>query len=242
MTAPATLKRASAPFLDEIAAVAAELVRRDWAEANAGNLSVRVSRAETGGLSLLVKRAGARMRDVARRPLAGLCLVLVDGSGRVLKVLPDAAQPSTELRAHVTVHKALLERRPSDCAVLHTHPTATIALSMMIPNDRRIVSLLARMHSEGPLAIAGRLTALRFAAPGSSELARTTAAAVARFPGVIWPMHGMIATGPDLSSALDLIEVTDKAATIALRLGDRRMRTSGLTRAQALAIIRTTGR
>ena len=242
MATSALLKRAAAPFLNEISAVAAELVRHGWAEANAGNLSLRVPSTMPGSHALLVKRARARMRDIARRPLDCLCLVHVDDKSRLLGVVPGTARPSTELRAHLAVHRVLMEHRPADRAVLHTHPTATITLSMLVADGRKLVSLLARMHSEGPLAIAGRLTALRFAVPGSTELARTTAVAVARTPGVIWPMHGMIATGPNLSSVLDLIEVTDKAATIALGLGVRRMFSTGLTRAQEQAVRRAVGR
>lgn len=242
MTAHAQFKRIAAPFLDEIAGVAAELVRHGWAEANAGNLSLRIPGTGTGGYALLVKRAGVRMRDVARNPLAGLCLVSVTDGGRVTGVLPAAAGPSTELPSHVAVHNALLACRPSDRAVLHTHPTATIALGMLVPDGTKFAALLARMHSEGPLVLAGRMTVLPFSAPGSDELARATAAAVARTPGVIWPLHGMVATGPDLSAALDLVEVVDKAASIALSLGARRMLSLGLTPAQTRATRRAAGR
>jgi rhamnulose-1-phosphate aldolase len=237
-----TLSRVAGPYVEEIAAVAAEVARRGWAEANAGNLSVRVEAPEfTGaqtrlpsarralaGRSLLVKRAGARMRDIARNPIAGLCLVRFAADGLSYRVLPADAEPSTELPSHLAVHDALIRHRPRDTAVLHTHPTATIAVSLL-QSPRELVALLARMHSEGPLFIHGRVAAISFQPPGTEELAKATAAALRNASGVIWPCHGMVATGPGFAAALDIIEVVDKAAAVALSLGERKMLSAGLT-------------
>jgi ribulose-5-phosphate 4-epimerase/fuculose-1-phosphate aldolase len=88
----------------------------------------------------------------------------------------------------------------------------------------------------------GRVAAIRFQPPGSEALAKATAAALRTSSGVIWPLHGMVATGPDPAAALDLVEVVDKAATIALALGEHRMMTSGLTFAQEMAVREAFGR
>ena len=234
-----------------IARVAAELCRRGWAEANAGNFSVRVqalpettgpvtrlavARRRLAGCSFVVKRAGARMRDIALDPVPGLCLVQVTDDGRAYHVLPDHTQPSTEIATHLAAQEVLLKSRQSDTTVLHTHPTATIALSLMVANPRELVPLLTRMHSEGPLVVQGRVTAIGFAPPGTEALARVTAAALRRASGVIWPGHGTVTTGADPAAALDLVEIIDKLAAIALQLGERRMLSAGLTFVQEMAV------
>ncbi len=222
------------PWRDDFASVAAELHRRNWAEANAGNLSIRLLTRGPGSL-LLVKRAGARMRDIARNPDQGICLVQLDRQGRVCMVRPPDAMPTSELAAHLAVHRVLARHRPKDRAVLHTHPTALVALSLLVRPRKALVALLARMHSEGPVLIQGRLTAAPLYPPGSASLARATAAAVSHSSAVIWPGHGLVSVGPTLNSALDLVELVDKAATVALLLG-RRIGTAGLSAAEVRAI------
>jgi rhamnulose-1-phosphate aldolase len=246
---PDVLGGIAAPLLGPVAVVAGELLRHGWAEAGAGNFSLRVEAprltgseldlpvrvSRLAGKTLLVKRTGARMRDVAANPLAALCLVQVSETGSACRIHPAAARPTSEFASHLAVHNVLLRLRPEDKAVLHCHPTATIALSLLIKDPRELAGLVTRMHSEGPVLLQGRVAALRFLAPGSIDLARATASALEKTQCAIWPGHGAIAVGPDLDAALDIMEMVDKAATIALYLGERRMLTSGLTFAQELA-------
>ena len=205
-------------------------------------LPLAVPRPKLAGSTLLVKRAGARMRDLARDPASHLCLVRLDDRGRAYSVAPADAIPSSELAAHLAVHDLLVRRRPLDRAVLHTHPTALVALSLLLPDPRGLVALLARMHSEGPLLIHGRVAAIPFCPPGSDGLARATARALGTTSGVIWPLHGMVACGPSLADALDLVEVADKTAEIALHLGERRVMNAGLSFAQEMAVREAAGK
>jgi len=221
----------------DVALVAAELARRNWAEANAGNLSFRLE--SRAGLTLLTKRAGFRMRELACEPGPGLCRVRCDARGRVRSVVPHGALPTSELSTHLAVHRVLARHRPRDRAVLHTHPTALVALSLLVPVPGKLVALLSRMHSEGPALITGRVAAIPFHLPGSDALARATARAFHTASAVIWPCHGIVSAGSTLAEALDLIEVVDKAADIALRLGERRIGRAGLSPAQERAVRRS---
>lgn len=228
------VRSAAGPCLKEIAAMAADVDRRGWAEANAGNFSIRLAPV-SGATTLLMKRAGARMRDIARSPLAGLCLVVIGPDGRAARVHPAGAVPTSELPAHLAAHAAAGRRGAR--AVLHVHPTATIALSLLISRPSGLVGMLERMHSEGPASIRDRVAVAGFAAPSSARLARATASGLRRASAVIWPLHGVIATGPDLAAALDLVQIIDKAATIALLAGARRA-TAGLTPTQMRRVLR----
>lgn len=224
------------PHADDVAAVAAEFARRGWAEANAGNISVRLG-AWPAVSTLLVKRADVRMRDLVRSPAEGLCVLRFGAGDRSYSVVPKGAKPSSELPTHVAVHDVLARLRHHDRVVVHTHPTALIALTHLLPNPKQLVGRLLGAHTEGPLLLRDRLTAIRLLPPGSMALGRATACAIEHASAVIWPMHGIVAVGPTAAAALDLIELTEKAAQIVLNLGSH----AGLSPAQQKAIRRSFG-
>ena len=226
------LAGAAGPFLAEIRAVASELVKNGWAEANAGNISFRLpgvpdfagsdhplpdARPELGGRALLVKTAGTRMRDLAEDPCSGLCLLCLNEAGTAYRLL-DNRQPTSEMPTHLAVHSALVRTRPEHICVLHTHPTGLIALSSLYPEPESLLAKLVRAHVEVQL-FRPKLEVLPFIAPGTENLGAATGKAFEEHSGVIWPRHGMVASGSTPAEALDLIEVADKAARIALLSG-----------------------
>ncbi len=221
------------PYADDVALVAGELVRRGWAEANAGNISVRLGEGPLLS-ALLVKRANTRMRDLAHNPAEGFCLLTFGAGDRSYSVAPKGTKPSSELPTHVAVHDMLARFRHNDRVVVHTHPTALISLTHRFPNQKRLIRLLLSTCTEAPVLLQDRLTAIPFLPPGSSSLGRATANALEQFSAVIWPGHGIVAVGPNAASALDLIELTDKAAQIALNLDSH----AGLSPAQQKSVRR----
>ncbi|MFO7650090.1 MAG: class II aldolase/adducin family protein, partial [bacterium] len=201
------------PWLPAVAGTARELAARGWAEANAGNLSLRIA-APAGtrgrpidlpvpveplaGHCLLIKRAGVRMRDLACCPSDGLCAVTIGRAGGA-RLIGDS--PSSELAAHLAAHAVLVRFKPADRVFLHTHPTNLAALSVIVAH-RSLPRLLVRMHTEAPVLLQGLITALPFHPPGSLALARATARALRRFRAVVWASHGLAASAPDLAAAL----------------------------------------
>jgi len=230
------LKKVVEPYLEDIAGVASEFSRRGWAEANAGNISVRLGAGPVLG-AMLVKRADTRMRDLARDPAKGLCLLRFGAGDRSYSVLPKGTKPSSELPAHVAVHDILARFRSRDRVVVHTHPTALISLTHRCPNPKQLVRRLLSTHTEAPLLLQDRLTAIPFLPPGSLSLGRATADVIEHYSAVIWPAHGIVAVGPTASSALDIIELTEKAAQIALNVGPN----AGLSPAQQKSIRKASG-
>lgn len=234
---PATqLDKTVSPYADDIGLVASELARHGWAEANAGNISIRLGEGPVLS-ALLVKRANVRMRDLARHPSEGLCLLKFEAGDRSYSVLPAGAKPSTELPTHVAAHDMLARFRQDDRVVVHTHPTALISLTHRLSNPKQLIRILLSTHTEAPILLQDRLTAIPFLPPGSSSLGRTTASALEQFSAVIWPGHGIVAVGPTAACALDLIELTEKAAQIALNLGSH----TGLSPAQQKSIRKAFG-
>ncbi|MEO0082441.1 MAG: TrmH family RNA methyltransferase [candidate division WOR-3 bacterium] len=241
--APDVLCRIAAPFLAEISVIAQQLVNKGWAEANAGNFSFRVSGVpefpgsyrqlpytltELGNWALLTKKAGVRMGELADAPLGGLCLVRLNQTGNAYCVLDDEV-PTSELPSHLAAHSVLNKIRPEHTRLLHTHPTALVALSLLYPEPESLVALLIRSLAE-VRQLAHDIVALPFIEPGTVNLGNATARAFGRASAVIWPRHGMIASGRVLAEAMDLIEVCDKAAQIALLAREPARRESGRTR------------
>jgi rhamnulose-1-phosphate aldolase len=229
----AQMEKIVSPYADDVALVASELARRGWAEANAGNISLRLSEGPILS-SLLVKRANTRMRDLARNPTEGLCLLTFGAGDRSYSVVPKGTQPSSELPTHVAVHDMLARFRHRDRVVVHTHPTALISLTHQFQDQRRLIRMLLSTCTEAPILLQDRLTAIPFLPPGSTSLGRATATALEQFSAVIWPGHGIVAVGPTATSALDLVELAEKAAQIALSLGSH----AGLSPAQQKAVRR----
>ncbi|MCK4232142.1 rhamnulose-1-phosphate aldolase [candidate division WOR-3 bacterium] len=230
------LREALSEHEPEICTVAGLLAERGWAEANGGNLSIRlggsfdpigerfplnIPRPELEGHSLLLTTSGSRMRDLAENPLENLCLVRIVDSGRSFLAESAGGKLTSEFPSHLAVHAVLCKERPDHRAFLHTHPTFLIALTHLAPDNSEILDTLVRMFPEAALLLHENLEVLDYRTPGSDELGVATAEAIRRVSGVVWRGHGMLASGANLYSALDLVEVADKAARIALLLGDK---------------------
>jgi rhamnulose-1-phosphate aldolase len=220
----------------EICTVAGLLAEHGWAEANGGNLSLRlcssfdhagerfplsIPRPELEGHSLLLTTTGSRMREVAENPSENLCLVRIVDSGSSFLVESEGGEVTSEFPTHLAVHALLVRERPDHHALLHTHPTFLIALTHLTPDNSEIRDTLVRMFPEAALLLHDNLEVLDYRTPGSDELGVATAEAIRRVSGVVWRGHGMLASGANLSCALDLVEVADKAARIALLIWDR---------------------
>lgn len=251
-TVKAALREAVSENERQIRMLAGILDARGWAEGNAGNFSMRlvlssqprgekielpVRYPELEGRVMLLTTRGSRMRDVARDPLANLILVKIAEGGMEYVVESKSGKVTSEFASHLAAHAVLVKARPGHAVFLHTHPTHVLALSHLAKKPGELRDILVKMNPEAALGLHKNLAVLEFLTPGSEELARATADALARARGVIWSGHGMAATGEDLEAALDIIEVADKAAQLALLMGDHREQ-CGLSRDQLADIYR----
>lgn len=250
-----SLSKALETWEREICSLARVLAEQGWAEGNGGNLSIRlddtfnprgekfplaIPRSELEGCCMLVTLAGSRMRDLAENPLDNLCLVKITDHGQAYAVESKRGEVTSEFPSHLAVHAVLARERPDHRVLLHTHPTFLIALTHLVNEGSELIDTLIRMFPEAALSLHENLKVLDYMLPGSEELGKATAEAVRRVCGVIWRGHGMLAVGQDLASALDLVEITDKAARVALLLGDKR-RQSGLSQDQLRSIYEAFG-
>lgn len=225
------------PELDEIARICGWLARLGWSEGAGGNLSVRVEEAasaiasmpgkedhalpveapQLAGTHLLVTGRGTRARDIMEDPAAGVGLYRLSADGESAAWLWGNKRPTSELPSHVAIHAALAEARPTHRAILHTHPTALIALTHLpeFQAGNTLSTTLMGMQSEAWLHLPRGIAHLPYYLPGSLDLGLASAEAVRQGHAVVlWHMHGALATGDTLSGALDALQVVEKAAQI----------------------------
>lgn len=147
------------------------------------------------------------MAQLARNPLPYLCFVRPSQTRLGFKVIPEDAVPTKEIMAHIFAQKIIARIRPYERAVLHTHPTETIKVTLIHPEKETLISgFLARVRSKIKTF---RATPINYFPPGSKQLARATAQAFQNAHVIIWPRHGIIASGKTLGIAFHRIKVVN---------------------------------
>jgi rhamnulose-1-phosphate aldolase len=226
-------------YLDEIAETAMLLWKRGWAERNAGNISINVSKifdkntnqysddsdliktdrnySTISNIIFLVTATGSRMREIAKETERYTCLIKISGDGNYYQKIPiipgnDDIIPTSELPTHLAIHEVLALNNAEEKVVLHTHPTELIALSQIQEIKNEINQILIGMHPENIIFIPDGIGYIPFILPGSDELANATSKAFERHKILLWEKHGCIAIGNNLNNAFDLIDTLAKSA------------------------------
>ncbi|MGC9361445.1 MAG: class II aldolase/adducin family protein [Candidatus Syntrophosphaera sp.] len=209
-------------LLSEIQGVAAQINLRGWCEANAGNISINVTRMLQSIIPgearwYLVSRSGSRYRQLARDPIPGLVLISVLGQKSIH--CPSEAAPTSEWGCHKKLQEHFIAKGLDEKVVLHSHPASIILLSQMdIYSDAEILNqALAEALPEFSLYLPQGIACVPFAPPGSIELAESTINAVKCRKVLFWQGHGMVSCGENPDQALDRMEVAEKATDILLK-------------------------
>lgn len=204
-----------------------------WAEANAGNMSIRLeldpnidmseeiklpeSFPSLKNISFLVTASGSRMRHVKEDPGKYICAVRIGSDGKSLFYNSrNGLRPTSEIAAHLSIHDILLRTRPEFKALLHCHTDYLTALAGIdkLRNDLSLTQALSSAHTEVMAVIpqgAGFISRLE---PGSQELAAALGEKFGSKDIVLLEAHGSFAAGTDLTAALDITEVAEKAAKL----------------------------
>jgi rhamnulose-1-phosphate aldolase len=223
---------------------------RGWAEASAGNMSLRlgdvpaslgelvpdssrvqktvVDMSELIGDRFLVTASGSRMRDIAAEPEKGMCLIQVLDRQRFW-MMDGPGQPSSEWATHVGLHSLFKESHSPERAVIHCHPLSLIALSHVFSSEKEMNDRIFRMQHETRLFVPEMLGLVPYAVTGSSGLADATKEKLKKYRLALWDKHGVIASGKTLDQALDRIEIVEKAAALYLKLKSAGLEPEGLS-------------
>ena len=175
-----------------IARVCRRLYERGLVAGPDGNVSVRLHDG-----SIVVTPSGMSKVDVTPDDL-----VLVDPEGRVLD---GKGNPSSELRMHLRIY----ERRADVSAVVHGHPPT--ATGFAVAGE----SFMAPVLPEVILQM-GEVPIVRYATPGTAELADSFDPYLARHDAFLMANHGATTVGPTLEVAHQRIESLEHAARIIL--------------------------
>jgi len=244
----------------EFSRLAVALYLKGWAEASAGNMSLRLAEGVPASLSgiapgphqvqkaavdmtdligdrFLVTASGSRMREIAEEPGKGLCLIQVLDSQRFWLI--DGAGPlSSEWGTHAGLHSLFKENRSGERAVVHCHPVSMVALSHIFNSEKEMNDRIFRMQPETRLCVPEMLGLIPFAPSGSKELAKSTKEKLKKYRLALWDKHGVIASGKTLAQALDRIEIVEKAAAIYLQLRSAGIEPEGLSDEQIAETLR----
>jgi len=227
--------------VDEIADISGYMWERGWAERNAGNFTVDVTRflpgdmhngnqfltvplpisqSELAGRSFIVKVMGAPMRNVARRPKKHLLLITIAKDLKGYQVLwggeGSNSKPTSEFISHLKIHQYIQQNNLPLTTFLHTHPPYLIALSQIEKylHEDIINHLLITMHPEVKICIPDGVGVAPYRPPGSEELADVTVTTLKKHRVILWEKHGCAAVAADIAEAFDYIDIMEKAATI----------------------------
>lgn len=163
----------------ELAAVSRELYAAGLLTPSGGNLSVLLP----GEQGLVITPSGLH-----KGRLSADEMILLDRAGRPAARLAPGTAPSVETPVHLAVYRGRADVR----AVVHGHPvhaTAVATLGLRLEP----VALDVGLFADPPV--------LPFIHPGSEELARSVAGALARRDVVLLAGHGAFAVGPSLEEA-----------------------------------------
>ncbi|MGH7729484.1 MAG: class II aldolase/adducin family protein [Vulcanimicrobiaceae bacterium] len=176
----------------ELVRYAALVYARGLAAGASGNLSLRLGRGE-----LLATPSGRSLRALAPEELVRLRLA----DGAVLA----GGRPTSELPLHLAAYRA----RPDARALVHAHPSATVAWTL--------AGELFGLGTVGALESLGPITLVAYHRSGTAELAQACAAAFAAgAETVVMERHGLSSLGPDLESAFVRAELAEQTARIEL--------------------------
>ncbi len=229
-----------APFMVETVRTLTNLYRLGWDERNGGNLSVLLDDAEVSeyldtskavrdipmsfdasaiiGKLFLVTGTGKYFKNVQYDPARNLGIIRIGKDGRTAELLwgyTDGGRPTSELPAHLMSHIARLNVDPQNRVVMHTHPTNTIAMSLIHSLDSRdFTRTLWQMQTESIVVFPEGVAVLPWMVCGTNDIGVATADKLKTERLCVWAAHGIYGVGKDLDEAFGLIETVEKAAQL----------------------------
>ncbi len=239
--------------IKSISRVAGYLWTREWAERNAGNISVNFTDyfkgnkientvevpcslpREVGGMILFVTGTGCYLRSLINNIEQAACILKINGDATAYSIIWGGEQkgfkPTSELISHVKIHYENTQNGSGYRAVVHTHPPELIVLSHhpIFKDEEKTNHSLWKMCPEVRVFVPKGVSCTPYALSGSEELADFTIAGLRHRDVVIWEKHGALASGEDVEKAFDYLDVSNKGAKLLLMAWAANFEPVGLT-------------
>lgn len=243
--------------IERVSTVSSYLWNRNWAERNAGNISVDFSDQEVeykeaiktadyvaldipikgaSGMIIYITGTGLRLRDLDEPEKAG-ALIRIDEDSKGYHIIwggknKEEFKATSELSSHVRIHIAKKNDSSNHRTIIHTHPIELIALShhpKYNKDEALFNKTLWAMIPEVRAFVPRGISLLPYTLPGSEKLGELSANALMNKDVAIWAKHGAIACGKDIQDAFDYLDVANKGATIFLKCLSSGFEPEGLT-------------
>lgn len=233
-------KFVNSPYVSEMSKITFRLYDHGWDERNGGNVSYRLTKEEVApyedtnavlknipidfdgkdlaGMYFLVTGTGRYFKNVIDFPERDTGLVRIAEDGKSVDLLwgfNDGGKPTSEFPTHLMGHKVRLRNHKNQRVIMHCHPTNLIAMTFTQDLDEReITRILWKMQTESLVVFPEGVGIIPWMVPGTTTIGEATAAKLENFGSVIWPQHGLFASGSSIDEAFGLIETIEKAAQI----------------------------
>jgi rhamnulose-1-phosphate aldolase len=208
---------------------------KNWAEANAGNISVLLDSdyafkgntnsdwlklpenfSNLTNRQILLSASGSVFRDAALNPEKSFGLIEIDATGSLYRKLwgfAENGKPTSEWMSHLGILSSRIVSGCPECVVFHAHTPFLVALCNIVELDSSKLSrLIWEMHGEGMMFVSDGVEYLPFEVSGTSDLYGKTKEAFLKKRIVVWEYHGAVSVGTTPANAFGLMELCEKAA------------------------------
>lgn len=204
-------------MIEELITYSRVLYERKLIHATGGNTSVR------SGDFVWISQTGAKLGELNESEV-----VKVDLQGNVL----SGTAPSKEMGMHLAMFRA----RKDVNAVIHAHPTFSIAHSTTITENTKDA---IPPYSAAFYVRAGRVPMVPYHASGAHSLHEAVEALAPTYHALLLRQHGLLVSGKDMADVMGIVEEIEQCCQIAVSVGKAG---ESLTDAQLLAIDEAMGR
>lgn len=176
---------------------------------------------EAKGRYFLATGTGKYFRNTKKDPETNLGIFRVSEDGKMAELVwgyKDGGVSTSETYAHLMCHIERLKVDPNHRIVIHCHPSCTLALTHILPNDEKeFTKTLWRVMTEGIVVFPEGIGVLPWMQSGTYEIGYATAEKMKDRRLVVWGLHGIYGVGESIDEAFGLIETVEKSADVYLR-------------------------
>ena len=234
----------TAPFIQEISEMTANMYRLGWDERNGGNISwlledepleyyldldhvirtipINFDASYVAGRIFMVTGTGKYFKNITPNPAENLGIVRVAQDGKSRELLwgfEGNAAPTSEFPTHLMNHMERLKVDPTHRVIMHCHPVNTIAMTFVHSIDEKeFTKTLWGMCTECIVVFPDGVGIVPWMIAGTNKIGELTAEKIRDRRIILWAQHGIFAAGHTLDEAFGLIETVEKAAEIYMKI------------------------
>jgi rhamnulose-1-phosphate aldolase len=232
-------------FINAMVRATTDMWLKGWDERNGGNVSLHLMAEEIesfrpfltedrvveigetipelAGQFFLVTGSGKYFRNVELDPEEHLGLIEITPDGKSARILwgfTGGAVPTSELSAHLKSHRTRQAvTNGASRVIMHCHATNLLAVSYVLDlSSAALTRALWEMSTECLVVFPEGVGVLPWMVPGTTTIGEATSVAMEKHALVLWPYHGIFASGTTLNEAFGLIDTAEKAAEVLVKV------------------------